>query len=436
MVAGRKGRTSEGRVAGNRRTPGTNGAKVQELDRVEDAIEAIRSGEMVIVVDDEDRENEGDLICAAEKITAEMINFMAKRGRGLVCVPMSEERLLELDLPPMVTRNTAKMQTPFTVSVDVLQGTTTGISAHDRAATVQALIDPATKPEDLGRPGHIFPLRAAPGGVLRRAGHTEAAVDLARLAGLRPAGVLCEVMGADGGMARLSALRRMAKRCSLRIISVAALIAYRSRHETLIARVATADFPTHFGRFRIHTYESLLDGAQHVALVRGELHPERPALVRVHSECLTGDALFSARCDCGEQLRLGMEMIAREGGVVLYMKQEGRGIGLMNKIKAYALQDQGLDTVEANLHLGFEADQRDYGIGAQILVDLGCRRIRLLTNNPDKRVGLEGHGLEITERIPLVVEPTPFNQRYLATKREKLGHCFEADPQTGPTVSV
>jgi 3,4-dihydroxy 2-butanone 4-phosphate synthase/GTP cyclohydrolase II len=406
--------------------PEERGARAEaRFDTVEDAIAAIRAGRMILVVDDEDRENEGDLICAGEKATAEMINFMAKHGRGLVCVSMIEERLRELDLPPMVSRNTAKMQTPFTVSVDAIEGTSTGISAHDRARTIEVLIDPATLPGDLARPGHIFPLRAAPGGVLRRAGHTEAACDLARLAGLAPAGVLCEVMSEDGAMARLPELWRLAQRFDLPIISVAALIAYRRRHETLVTRLGDADFPTPYGRFRIHTFESQVDGAHHLALVQGAISSARPILVRVHSECLTGDALHSLRCDCGAQLRMALERIGREGGIVLYMRQEGRGIGLANKMRAYALQDEGLDTVEANEHLGFAPDQRDYGIGAQILAALGCHRIRLLTNNPAKRVGLEGHGLEIVEQIPIVPEPTPFNRRYLDAKRKKLGHCFE-----------
>ena len=395
---------------------------------VEEAIAAIGRGELIIVVDDEDRENEGDLIGAAERVTPEMVNTMAKRARGLICVSLDEERLRALELPPMVSRNTAKMSTPFTISVDAIEGTTTGISAHDRARTVKALIDPATRPEDLARPGHIFPLRAAPGGVLRRAGHTEASLDLARLAGLYPAGVLCEVMSEDGSMARLPELTRLAEECGLVVISVADLIAFRRRHEVLVREVAASPFPTHFGMFRVHTFESLVDGSHHLALVHGEIDAQRPPLVRVHSECLTGDALFSARCDCGQQLELAMRMLADRGGVLLYMRQEGRGIGLANKMKAYALQDRGLDTVEANLHMGFRADERDYGIGAQILAQLGCRRIRLLTNNPAKRVGLEGHGLEIVERVPLVVDPTPHNRRYLETKRSKMGHCFDPDP--------
>jgi 3,4-dihydroxy 2-butanone 4-phosphate synthase/GTP cyclohydrolase II len=400
------------------------------------AIDAIRRGRMVILVDDADRENEGDLIGAAEKATPETINFLAKHARGLICVSLEEDRLLALDLPPMVARNTAKMQTPFTVSVDAVHGTTTGISAHDRARTVAVLIDAATRPEDLARPGHVFPLRVVPGGVLRRAGHTEASLDLARLAGLYPAGVLCEVMSEDGSMARLPELRALAQRFGLPLLSVADLIAFRRRHETLVREVAEAALPTRFGMFRVRTFESLVDGSHHLALVRGALDPERAVLVRVHSECLTGDALFSARCDCGRQLQQAMERIAAEGGILLYMRQEGRGIGLVNKMKAYALQDEGLDTVEANLRLGFRPDERDYGIGAQILTHLGCRKIRLLTNNPAKRVGLEGHGLAIVERVPLLTDPTPYNQRYLQTKREKMGHCLDADAPCGPWANA
>jgi 3,4-dihydroxy 2-butanone 4-phosphate synthase/GTP cyclohydrolase II len=398
------------------------------LDRVADAIQAIQAGRLIIVVDDESRENEGDLIGASERVTPEMINFMATHGRGLICVSLTEERLAELDIPLMVTRNTARLQTSFTVSVDAVSGTTTGISAHDRAVTVRALIDPATQPADLARPGHIFPLRAAPGGVLRRAGHTEASIDLARLAGLRLSGVLCEILNEDGSMARLRELRRFAARHDLRIISVADLIAHRSRTETLVHPAGEATMPTPFGTFRILAFESDVDRLQHLALVMGDIGPQAPVLVRVHSECLTGDALFSLRCDCGQQLRQALERIAAEGaGVLLYMRQEGRGIGLANKVRAYHLQDQGLDTVEANLRLGFKADERDYGVGAQILHWLGLRRIRLLTNNPAKRVGLEGHGLEIVERLPLVVAANRHNERYLAAKKEKLGHRFEAD---------
>lgn len=396
------------------------------LDGVAAAIRAIRVGELVIVVDDEGRENEGDLIGAAERVTPEMINFMATHGRGLICVSLTEERLQELDLPQMVARNTARMETSFTISVDVIEGTTTGISAPDRAATVRALAAPNTRPTDLGRPGHIFPLRAAPGGVLRRSGHTEASLDLARLAGCYPSGVLCEILNENGSMARLPDLRAVAQRFGLKIISVAALIAHRRRTETLIRAAGEANLPTDFGDFRLHVFESEVDDQQHVALVMGEIRSAESVLVRVHSECLTGDALFSRRCDCGHQLGWAMERIGQEGGIVLYMRQEGRGIGLANKVRAYCLQDQGLDTVEANLELGFKVDERDYGMGAQILAHLGCRKIRLLTNNPAKRVGLEGHGLEIVERVPLIVAPTPHSERYLNAKRDKMGHLLDS----------
>lgn len=395
---------------------------------VEEAIEEIRSGRMVIVVDDEDRENEGDLIMAAEKITPQAVNFLSKHGRGLVCVPMNEERLAALDLPQMVGRNTAKLGTPFTVSVDAIHGTTTGISAFDRAVTIGALIDPRTRPEDLGRPGHVFPLRAAKGGVLRRAGHTEATVDLATMAGLYPAGVLCEILHEDGTMARLPELQKLAKDHGLKILSIAALIEYRRKKEKLIRRIAETPFPTTFGEFRLVLFEDVLDADHHVALVKGEIGPEDAVLVRVHSQCLTGDVLGSLRCDCGQQRSLALELIAREGkGVFLYMRQEGRGIGLANKIRAYHLQDLGLDTVEANVSLGFQPDERDFGIGAQILADLGVHKIRLLTNNPRKRVGLAAHGLEVVERLPIEVHPNPTNHRYLGTKKSKMGHMLRID---------
>jgi len=398
------------------------------LATAEEAIEEIRRGRMVIVIDDEDRENEGDLICAAEMATPEMVNFMARFGRGLICTPMEEDRLRELDLQPMVRENTAKLGTPFTVSVDAIEGTTTGISAYDRAVTIRVLIHPSTVPADLGRPGHVFPLAARPGGVLRRAGHTEAAVDLARAAGLYPAGVLCEILNDDGTMARLPQLLRFGSEHGLRVVTIAELIAYRKRNEKLIRRAAETQIPTRWGEYRLVLYESLLDGAEHVALVLGDPAAAEPALVRVHSECLTGDVLGSQRCDCGAQRDQALELISREGrGVFLYMRQEGRGIGLGNKMRAYHLQDEGLDTVEANLRLGFKADERDYGIGAQILADLGLRRIRLLTNNPTKRVGLGGYGLEVVERVPLEVTPNPRNRRYLETKKHKMGHLLNLE---------
>jgi 3,4-dihydroxy 2-butanone 4-phosphate synthase / GTP cyclohydrolase II len=396
---------------------------------IPEAIEDIRAGRMVVVVDDEDRENEGDLTIAAEKVTPEAINFMARFGRGLICLPMTGERLDALRIPLMVQddENSAKFGTAFCVPVEAKHGTTTGISAADRAQTVLAAIDPKTRPEDLARPGHMFPLRAQPGGVLQRSGQTEAAVDLARLAGLYPAGVICEIMAEDGSMARVPQLQAFCREHSLRMVTVKDLIGHRMRHERLVRKVAEANLPTRHGAFRIHGYESAIDREQHVALTLGEITPEDGVLVRVHSQCLTGDIFGSSRCDCGEQLEAALELIAREGkGVLLYMRQEGRGIGLLHKIMAYQLQDQGKDTVEANEALGFKADQRDYGIGAQILAELGVRRMRLLTNNPRKFVGLEGYGLTIVERLPIEVPAHDQNRRYLRTKKEKLGHILRS----------
>jgi 3,4-dihydroxy 2-butanone 4-phosphate synthase/GTP cyclohydrolase II len=394
---------------------------------VETALEAVRAGRMIIIVDDEDRENEGDLMVAAEKVTPEIVNFMARHGRGLICLPLTRERLEELQLPLMVNDNTARFQTAFTVSIDAKEGVTTGISAPDRALTILAAIDPATKPEDLARPGHIFPLQAVEGGVLSRAGQTEAAVDLARMAGLVPAGVICEVMNEDGTMARRPQLEEVSRRFDIPILTIADLIRYRVRHETLVRKLTETDLPTAHGHFRLHVYEDIIRGEHHVALVKGDVASGEPVLVRAHSQCLTGDVFGSSRCDCGDQLHKSMEMIEKEGrGVVLYMlNHEGRGIGLANKIRAYAWQDQGADTVEANRKLGFKPDQRDYGIGAQILVALGVRRLRLITNNPRKFVGLAGYGLEIAERVPLEVAPNPCNMRYLKTKKEKMGHILD-----------
>jgi len=394
---------------------------------VEEALEAVRAGRMIIIVDDEDRENEGDLMVAAEKTTPEIVNFMARYGRGLICLPLTEERLDELQLPLMVSENTARFQTAFTVSIDAKAGVTTGISAADRARTVLAAVDPATKAEDLARPGHVFPLQAQEGGVLSRAGQTEAAVDLARMAGLAPAGVICEVMNEDGSMARMPQLAEVSRRFDIPILTIADLIRYRMKHETLVRKLDETDLPTAHGRFRLHVYEDTIRGEHHVALVKGEVGGDEPTLVRAHSQCLTGDTFGSSRCDCGEQLRRSMEMIEKEGrGVVLYiLNHEGRGIGLANKIRAYALQDKGADTYEANRKLGFKPDQRDYGIGAQILVALGVRRLRLITNNPRKFVGLTGYGLEIVERVPLEVEPNACNLRYLKTKKEKMGHILD-----------
>ena len=394
---------------------------------VDEAIAAVRDGRMIIIVDDEDRENEGDLMVAAEKTTPEIINFMSKHGRGLICLPLTHERLEKLNLPLMVSDNTARFQTAFTVTIDARDGVSTGISAHDRARTILATVDPATKPEDLARPGHIFPLQAVEGGVLSRAGQTEAAVDLARLAGLAPAGVICEVMNEDGSMARMPQLEEISRRFGIPILTIADLIRYRMQHETLVRKLEETDLPTSRGHFRIHVYEDMIRGDHHVALVKGDVGAGEPLLVRAHSQCLTGDTFGSARCDCGEQLRLSMEMIEKEGrGVVLYiLNHEGRGIGLANKIRAYAIQDEGADTVEANRRLGFPTDQRDYGIGAQILVALGVRRLRLITNNPRKFIGLTGYGLEIVERVPLEVPPNACNLRYLKTKKEKMGHILD-----------
>jgi 3,4-dihydroxy 2-butanone 4-phosphate synthase/GTP cyclohydrolase II len=392
--------------------------------RIEDALEAIRAGQMIIVVDDEDRENEGDLTIAAEKITPEAVNFMARYGRGLICLSMTPERLDELEIPLMVRDNTSRFETAFCTPIDAAGNrTTTGISAYDRAATVKVAIDPATKPADLARPGHTFPLRARTGGVLVRAGQTEAAVDLARSASLYPAGVICEVMNEDGTMARVPELSKFAKKHGLLMITIADLIKYRIRTETLVKRAASAKLPTTFGDFQIHAFENRIDNQTHVALVKGDITDGRDVLVRVHSQCLTGDVLHSARCDCGDQLDAALQRIATEGrGVLLYLNQEGRGIGLANKIRAYELQDEGFDTVEANERLGFKADQRDYGVGVQILRELGVRSMRLLSNNPRKLVGIEGYGLSVSEWLPLEIPASDSTRRYLTTKKEKLGH--------------
>jgi 3,4-dihydroxy 2-butanone 4-phosphate synthase / GTP cyclohydrolase II len=391
--------------------------------RVEDAIDAFRAGRMIIVCDDEDRENEGDLTMAAEKITPEAINFMARYGRGLICLSMTPERLDQLEIPLMVSQNSAKFETAFCVSIEAKAKTTTGISAADRAATVLAAIDPATQPTDLARPGHMFPLRARPGGVLVRAGQTEAAVDLARIAGLTPAGVICEIMNQDGSMSRVPQLATFARRHGLLMITVADLIKYRIRTESFVTEAASANLPTQYGRFRIHAFESAIDKQTHVALVCGEIGDGQDVLVRVHSQCLTGDVLHSIRCDCGAQLDAAMRRISAEGrGVVLYLNQEGRGIGLANKIRAYELQDQGFDTVEANERLGFKPDQRDYGMGVQVLRSLGIASMRLLSNNPRKLVGIEGYGLSVTEWLPLEIPACDSSRRYLRTKKEKLGH--------------
>jgi 3,4-dihydroxy 2-butanone 4-phosphate synthase/GTP cyclohydrolase II len=400
---------------------------------IPEAIEDLRAGKMLILLDDEDRENEGDLIMAAECVTPEDVNFITKHARGLLCCPLSPERADELGLEFMSPRNTALHGTAFTVSVDAVHGTTTGISAHDRAVTIRALADPKTKPEDLARPGHIFPLRAVPGGVLRRAGHTEAVVDLLKLAGMRPVGVLCEILNEDGSMARAPELLEMAQRFGIKAITIADLIKYRRRTEKLVHRVATTRLPTRYGEFIAHAYASEVDDRPYIALVKGELSPDEPCLVRIHSGCLTGDVFHSLKCDCGAQLELAFQKICEEGrGVVLYIPHhEGRGIGLLNKLKAYELQDHGFDTVEANRQLGFKPDLRDYGLGCQVLVDLGLCKVRLMTNNPAKRVGIESYGLQVVERVPLRAGDNKENLRYLITKKEKLGHLLDDLPVPG-----
>lgn len=396
------------------------------LNTIEEAIEEIKNGKVIIVVDDEDRENEGDFICAAETVTPEIVNFMATHGRGLICVPLIEQRCEELGLEMMVGKNTAAYETPFTVSVDLIgHGCTTGISAHDRFKTIRALVDPETDPQELGKPGHIFPLKAKRGGVLRRAGHTEAAIDFARLAGFKPGGVLVEIMNEDGSMARLPDLVKVAERFDLKLVSIKDLIEYRIKKETLIKREVEVDMPTEHGHFKLVAFEQTNTQEVHMALVKGTWEEDEPVLVRVHSSCVTGDIFGSCRCDCGSQLHRAMEIVDREGkGVVLYMKQEGRGIGLINKLKAYKLQEEGLDTVEANIKLGFDMDERDYGVGAQILRALNISKIRLITNNPKKRVGLMGYNLEIVENVPIEIASNPHNSRYLETKRDKLGHTI------------
>lgn len=399
------------------------------LDSIAAAIDDIRLGKMVIVVDDEDRENEGDFIMAARFATPEAINFMSKEGRGLICAALTEERCAELDLTPMVSSNTSLHETAFTVSIDLIgQGTTTGISAQDRSKTILALVNPNTQASDLGRPGHIFPLKAKTGGVLRRSGHTEATVDLARLAGLEPAGVLVEVMNEDGTMARLPQLLEIAQKFGLKIISIKDLIDYRLKEDSLIQELVRVNMPTKYGQFQLVAFKENLSGAEHLALVKGKWEKDEPVLTRVHSSCFTGDILGSLRCDCGEQLHKAMRMVESAGtGVILYMNQEGRGIGLINKLKAYQLQEEGMDTVEANIHLGFGMDERDYGVGAQILRSLGITKLKLMSNNPRKRAGLKGYGLEIVETVPIEVVPNPHNEKYLTTKRDKLGHSILGD---------
>lgn len=403
-------------------------SKIKKMfNTIEEAIEDIKNGKIIIVVDDEDRENEGDFLTAARNVTPEVINFMAKEGRGLICAPLIDSRCKELGLELMVTDNTTLHETPFTVSVDLLgKGCTTGISAQDRAKTVQALIDPATKPEELGKPGHIFPLKARPEGVLRRAGHTEAAIDFARLAGFEPAGCIVEILSEDGTMARLPELTQIAKKFDMKLVTIKDLISYRLEKESLIKRIISVDMPTDYGDFILTAFKQIDTDQEHLVLQKGTWELNEPVLVRVHSSCVTGDIFHSLRCDCGEQLAKSMEMIEKEGkGAIIYINQEGRGIGLVNKLKAYKLQEQGLDTVEANLQLGFKMDERDYGVGAQIIREIGITKMRLMTNNPTKRAGLIGYGLEIVENIPIVVEPNPHNKKYFDTKRDKMGHEFK-----------
>ncbi len=401
--------------------------KASPIITAERALKEVAAGRLIIIIDDEDRENEGDLMVAAEKATPEIINFMSRYGRGLVCLPLTKERLIDLQLPLMVRENTSRFETAFTVSIDARDGVTTGISAFDRARTVQVAIDGETEPSDLVRPGHIFPLEAKAGGVLARAGQTEAAVDMARLAGLKPAGVICEIMNEDGTMSRMPELEDFSREHGIPILTIADLIKYRMRTESLVQKIDEADLPTRYGHFRIYIFEDIIHHENHVALLKGKIEPDKPVLVRAHSQCLTGDTFGSSRCDCGQQLQRAMEIIEKEGqGVILYiLSQEGRGIGLTNKIKAYAIQDQGADTVEANRQLGFKPDQRDYGIGAQILVALGVKKIRLMTNNPRKFIGLAGYGLEIVDRVPIEIPPNGANLKYLKTKKEKLGHILD-----------